>query len=362
MEESQKFYDISHILGKQAHYNIIIGERSNGKTFAVLKYALKRFCLLGEQLAIVRRWNEDFTGKRGQTMFDAIIKEGLVEKYTDNKWNSIYYYSSRWFLCRYDEKGKREIDSIPFAFGFSLSASEHDKSTSYPSIKNILFDEFLSRNGYLKDEFVLFMNVVSTIARQRKDIKIFMLGNTVNKYCPYFREMGLTNIYNQKQGEIDLYKYGESPLRVAVEYCKPNKKGKSSDILFAFKNPRLQMITGGSWEIDIYPHCPIKYRPCDIMLNFFIVWENSILHCEMVYAENSAFIFVHPKTTPIKDENTDIVFTTDFNRRRNYYRKITSPCDRVTNAIATLFKQDKVFYSDNETGEIVRNYLEWCGR
>ena len=39
---------------------------------------------------------------------------------------------------------------------------------------------------------LFFMNVLSTIIRDRENIKIFMLGNTVNKYCPYFDEMGLT--------------------------------------------------------------------------------------------------------------------------------------------------------------------------
>lgn len=356
-----KYYDLSHILLKNAHYNLIIGERSNGKTFAVLKYGLKRFCALGEQMAIVRRFSEDFTGKRGQTMFAAIEKEGLIAKYTKGEWNGIYYYSSRWYLCRYVDGKREEVNQTPLAYGFSLSSGEHDKSTSYPGIKTILFDEFLSRTGYLKDEFVLFMNVISTIARQRKDIKIFLCGNTVNKYCPYFKEMGLQNISRQKQGTIDVYKYGNTSLRVAVEYCKPNEKGKPSDILFAFNNPKLQMVTTGSWEVDIYPHCPERYRPCDIIAEFFVIWEENILHCEIVYTETqNYFIFIHPKTTPIKNPDTDIIFTTEYSHKPNQYRRITKPSNKFTQKIAELFKQDRVFYSDNETGEIMRNYLMWC--
>lgn len=358
-----KYYDIAHILAKNAHYNIIIGERSNGKTFSVLKYALKRFCAMGEQIAIVRRFSEDFTGKRGQTVWAAIEAVGLVKKYTGGEWTGIYYYSSRWYLCRYDEAGKREVNTVPLAYGFSLSSAEHDKSTSYPGVKTILFDEFLSRTGYLRDEFVLFMNTVSTVARHRKDIKIFMCGNTVNKYCPYFKEMGLTNVQRQKQGTIDVYRYGDSPLRVAVEYCKPNAQGKPSDIYFAFNNPKLQMVTSGSWEVDIYPHCPERYRPCDKIAEFFVVWEENILHCEIVCTENrNVFIFVHPKTTPIQNKDTDIIFSTEYSHKPNHYRRITKPTNKFTQKVAELFKQDKVFYSDNETGEIMRNYLMWCSR
>ena len=71
-----KYYSLKNILSKNAQYNIIFGERSNGKTYAVLKYALERFVKTGEQLALIRRWQDDFTGKRGQTMFESLISNG----------------------------------------------------------------------------------------------------------------------------------------------------------------------------------------------------------------------------------------------------------------------------------------------
>ena len=126
-------------------------------------------------------------------MFDAIVSNGEVLKLSKGEWTGVYYYGSRWFLCRFED-GKRICDETPFAYGFALTSMEHDKSTAYPNITTICFDEFISRNAYLPDEFVLFMNVISTIVRQRKDTKIFMLGNTVNKYCPYFDEMGIKHL------------------------------------------------------------------------------------------------------------------------------------------------------------------------
>ena len=58
-----------------------------------------------------------------------------------------------------------------------------------------------------------------------------MLGNTVNRYCPYFKEMGLAHIKEMKPGDIDLYRYGDSELTVAVEYTTPKKN--SPDEYFA---------------------------------------------------------------------------------------------------------------------------------
>lgn len=357
----QKFYSLKNILSRNARYNMIFGERSNGKTYSVLKYALDRFWENHEQLAVIRRWKDDFTGKRGATMFDALVDNNEIKKITKGEWTGVYYYGSRWFLCRYEDD-KRIIDAEPFAFGFAITSMEHDKSTSYPKVCTILFDEFLTRKMYLPDEFVLFMNVISTIVRHRTNVKIFMLGNTVNKYCPYFKEMGLTHVKDMKPGDIELYKYGNSDLTVAVEYTMPNSKGKKSDPYFAFDNPKLSMITGGAWEIDIYPHCPIKYKPKDIVFTYFIDFDNELLQCEIVSCENRIFTFIHRKTTPLKDEDNDLIYSQEFDSRPNWKRKITKPTSPLERKIASLFVKDKIFYSDNEVGEIVRNYLQWCGK
>lgn len=360
-----KYYNLSAILSKNAVYNVIFGERSNGKSYAVLEYALKRFWADRSELAIIRRWSDDFIGKRGQMMFASLEHNGkgenVVSRITGGDWTNIYYYASKWYLCRFDEDGKREIMEQPFAYGFSITAQEHDKSTSYPRIKTILFDEFLTRSMYVTDEFVLFMNTLSTIIRSNKtDVKIFMLGNTVNKYCPYFSEMGLKHVKEMKQGTIDIYTYGDSKLTVAVEYVKPNANGKETDFYFAFDNPKLQMITGGAWEIDIYPHLPKKYEHKHVVFNYFIKFDEEILHAEIVNVDKCLFTFIHRKTTPIKDDRKDLVFSTERSPLPNWAQNFYKPTNKLHEQVLKVWKSDKVFYADNETGEVMRNYLQYC--
>ena len=354
-----KYYTLNRIKEKNAQYNIIFGERSNGKTYAVDIEGIQNFINTGEQMAIIRRYGEDFTGKRGSTMFDSIVNNEEITKRTGGEWTGVYYYSSRWYLCRY-ENNKRITHETPFAYGFALSAMEHDKSTAYPNITTILFDEFLSRTGYLPDEFVIFMNVLSTIIRDRTNVKIYMLGNTVNKYCPYFAEMGLKHIKEMESGDIDVYKYGDSELLVAVEYTPTNKRGKASDFYFAFDNPKLSMITGGAWELEIYPHCPVKYKPKDILFTYFIKFDDNLLQCEIVYHDKLYFTFIHPKTTELKQPEKDLIYSPEFSPLPNMRRKITKPQTPMEKKIAQFFIDDKVFYSDNDTGEVIRNYLMFC--
>lgn len=362
MAFQNKYYSLKNILSYHARYNIIIGERSNGKTYSVLERFIERYARTGAQCAIIRRWDEDFKSKRGASMFSALASDNKIAKLTNGEWTDTYYYAGKWYMCRYDEDGKRITDDNVFCYAFSISSGEHDKSTSYPAVKSILFDEFITRTAYLPDEFVLFMNLLSTIIRERNDVEIFMLGNTVNKYCPYFKEMGLKHIREMQQGTIDLYKYGESGLTVAVEYCKPSRRGKKSDVYFAFDNPKLSMITGGTWEIDIYPHCPVKYRPKNVLFTYFIQFAGDTLQCEIVQTEKLLFTFIHRKTTPIKDWEHDLVFTPDYSPSPNIRRNITKPRDKIGDRIAEFYRQDRVFYADNDIGEIVRNYLIWCGK
>lgn len=361
-----KYYSLTNIMKENATYNLIIGERSNGKTYSVEDYALKDFCKSGytNQFAIIRRWGDDFKGKRGQQMFDALVTNRLVEKYTNGEWNSIKYRASQWFLSKYDPVLDKDVTmGKPFAFGFSLNAVEHDKSTSYPNVKNVLFDEFLTRTVYLNDEFILFMNTLSTIIRERDDVKIFMCGNTVNKYSPYFVEMGIKNIDTMAQGEIRVYKYGESNLTVAVEYCSPTKGGKKSNKYFAFDNAKLNMITGGAWEINLYPHLPLKYKNYNIKAIFFISFNNNLLQCEVIRVKNEGlthtFVYIHRKTTELKLRKKDRVYADEYNSSPLYRRYITHPIDELDRFYLSFFKSDKVFYQDNEVGEIIRNYLNW---
>ena len=353
------YYSLKNILQYQATYNVIFGERSNGKTYAVLKHGVEQWLQGKGQIGIIRRWQEDIRGMRASNIFSGLIANNEIYKLSKGEYSGVYYYSGKFYMCNYDEKNNPLYnDSDLLGYTFALSDTEHNKSITYPDITTVLFDEFITRGVYFQDEFVLFMNTISTIVRQRTNVKIFMLGNTVNKYCPYFDEMGLKHISKMEQGTIDLYKYGDSRLTVAVEYCSNTAKTKKNNYYFAFDNPKLNMITTGAWELDIYPHLPVKYTPKDIQLIYFIIFDGNIFQCEIVQVGDMAFTYIHEKTTPIKNPDTDIIYTLEPNPKMNYNRSIFKPTSKVGNVIKSFFLTDKVFYQDNDVGDTVNNYLK----
>lgn len=355
-----KYYSLKKILAENADYNLIIGERSNGKTYATLEYALTDYVKNKKECAYIRRWKEDIQGKRGENVFSALVENGVVSKLTKGEYETIIYSRSSWHLAKYDEETKRmKADKNAFCYAFALSDMEHDKSVSFPNVSNIIFDEFLTRRYYLPDEFVIFMNVLSTIIRDRDNIKIFMLGNTVNKYCPYFEEMGLKNIEQMEQGNIDIYDFGNS-LKIAVEYCNETNKAKKSNKYFAFNNPRLNMITKGSWELAIYPHLPqgYKIKSESIIFSFVIEFSNKKVGCDVVNQKDDLFIFVRPKTTEIK--SGDLVYSLDYSPDTMIRKSFLNPIDKIDNRIKSFFTCNRVFYQSNELGELVHNYLLTC--
>lgn len=367
-----KYYSLAPILQKKARYNMIIGLRSNGKTYAALRHGLIEYFNSGSEMAYIRRYREDFRGKRGEQLFAALIANNEIYTISKGEWTGVKYMSSRWYFTKKNAKGEEVRSTKPFCFAFSLSEMEHDKSVSYPNIRTIIFDEFITRQYYLNDEFVIFCNVLSTIIRLRDDATIFMLANTVNKYCPYFKEMGLKHITSMEPGTIDTYKT-VAGLRIAVEYCATleTKKSRPSDIYFSFDNPKLEMITGGVWELDIYPHLPCRYTPADIIFQYFIEFDSQLLQCEVVnfkpstiYDEKTnsqvCFTYIHAKTTDLKYPDTDIVFTTRYDPRPNWFRNILRPVGEVDKKILSFFRTYQVYYQDNEIGEIVNNYIKYC--
>lgn len=358
-----KYYSLTNLLDKDALFNVIFGERANGKTFACLEYAVRKYVTTGGRLAYLRRFSDDLAGNLAASVFDDLISAGIIKKVTRGEYNGVYYYGRKWYLAYYDDDGNRtKTDPTEFARGFALNTAQRYKGHPFPDCTTILFDEFISdSNCYLIDEFRSFMSIISTIVRQGDKAKIFLCGNTVDKFCPYFSEMGLTHIRQQKQGTIDVYTMGDvNPIHIAVEYAEKSE-GKASDSYFdAFDNPHLKMITGGEWEMSLFPHLPEPYRLNQILFNFFIKWEEYIIHCEIVQGKDNIFIFCHRKTTEIRHPESDIIYSREYHTAPNYRRKLFKPVDNIDRKIINIINSEHIFFQDNEIGNIFQKYCEWA--
>lgn len=348
-----EYYSLKKINKLNALYNLIIGQRSNGKTYAVCEQEIKGYFKEGFRLAYIRRYDEEIMPKNIQNLFKP--HSALIEKLSNGQFNSTVYKNREFYLYNTNTEEKSEQS---FCKCFSLNAWERTKGADNGYFKYILFDEFMTRSFYLNNEFVTFTNLLSSIIRDRDNTIIYMIANTVNQYCPYFAEMGLGKISDIKQGDLKLFTYGDSELTLALEYS--DSKGQTGKVskYFAFDNPQLKMITTGQWEIKNYPHAPFKIKKEDIVYRAYIFFDNDIIACNIVHYNNSVFLFFNIQT---KTENLNlknrIVYSFETDTNPLHVQSLVEQPTDVHKLINNLITFNRVFYADNSVGEIVRNWI-----
>ena len=252
-----KWYSLDNILKKQGQYYVILGERSNGKSYAMNKYMIDRFFQYGEEFAYVKRYEEDIKRKYMNEVFTP-LQDYIRETYE----HEIKFYQGKFLVYPMDTEGKlSQCRTIGTAF--SLANVNRTKGTSYPNITTILFEEFMSIDcSYLPDELNLFLNLVSTIVRYRTNVKVFMLANTISKFSPYLSALGL-KAHRLNKGEIVSKTYGDKKgfkTKFIIERTEnvnvfDNEDNKNKVVYNVFGNSRVgSMITSGEFETHAYPH------------------------------------------------------------------------------------------------------------
>ena len=233
-----QYYTIDRIKKEKADYNIIIGERGNGKTYSVQKEMIERFLEDGEQCFILRRWMEDVKPSNAQNFWDGKLTAKLHEM-SGGRFRNIILKSNRYIAVDYDDKDRPIVnEENTVGYVWDLNEAERLKGQSFPFVTNIVFEEFisLSQMGYLPDEVTYFLNVLSTIIRDRTNVRIWMLGNTVNPYNPYFKHFGIKGLELQ-QGTIWTKYDSVTGCKLAVEFCEQRRNGSlkgTSAKYFAF--------------------------------------------------------------------------------------------------------------------------------
>lgn len=347
-----KYYSLDKIHKQNALYNMIIGQRSNGKTYAWKQQSLERYCSKGERCAYIRRFDNDIAPKNLSKLFDVHD----IEKISKGKWNAVKYEKHQFFLCIMVDGAIVSTDEQSFCDVYALNTWESTKGADRGEVGTICFDEFMTRKAYLAHEFVIFTNILSSIIRDRDGVTIYMLANTVNKYCPYFKEMGLTHVPEMQPGDIELYNFGESELTVAVEMCAESSNTKKVKKYFAFDNPQLEMITTGKWEIALYPHCTETFTKYDILHKFYILFDGKTICGDIIKTTDYLFILYHRHTGNHIPDKNDIIYMEQNDGYIMHCKFLRDTPTEAHQLIRNLMSNEREFYSDNEVGEIIRNW------
>lgn len=361
-KSQNEYYSYANIDKLKATYNIIIGQRANGKTYGMLKKILDAYIDKGLPSAYVRRLDEQIKTTVIAHLFNELSP--YIAKKTNGNYNGVTYWMHAFYLVKNDiladgSVKRQNKDSKPFCRAYALNTMENSKGADAGKIRYICFDEFMTRKFYLANEFVVFQNLLSSLIRNREGVQIYMLANTVNKYCPYFKDMGLKSVDTMEQGTINLYTVGKTDTTIAVEYCDTVKVSEKVAKYYAFDNPQLDMITSGAWEIALYRHSPPELHKYDIIISFFVVFDDKLIQGDIYNYKDYPIIFWHPKTTPLKNPDQDIIYYPEiYDGNPLHMVTLSGGVTKAQKLIEMLIKSNRTFYSDNTCGELVNNWLK----
>lgn len=171
-----QWIDINDLKSKNAFINMLQGIRGRGKTFGVKEMCVGDFLKNGDQFIYIRRYESELKtiDRFWDDMYDSKKIDEEDCKRLKVKGRTFYY------------------DNEIIGYNLALSKANNYKSTAFPDVTNIIFDEFViedSVHHYIKNEVELFLSFLDTIIRTRDNVRVWMLSNNatiVNPYTVYF--------------------------------------------------------------------------------------------------------------------------------------------------------------------------------
>lgn len=352
------YWSPNDILDLNCQYNFILGGRGTGKSYAILKLAIENYFKTGEQFAYVRRLKESIGPSKVRCLLAPHYD--LIEQLSGGEWNSVYVYRQTFYLELIDKETGKRIAKNPKPLGIlsALSTQNTDKGQDLGYMRYILFDEILDVK-YLPDEWTKFQNVISSLVRNREGTKIFMIGNPLSRFCPYFDNLGI-NINEAKQGTITVISYKGTNMKCAFEYLADRTNFKESEIgrkiqqeYFAFDNCKVKSITEGVWELDEVAHLDSHvYGLSEKKHIIGIKFSGKEFVVEILKYEHVYYLFFRP-TNEIKPKT--YYFSTE--KELNQYCMLTSG-NPIGQVFKKIFNTGQVYYSDNTTGNYIHGWLK----
>lgn len=189
--DTSMYYDGHKLLTMNALFNFVISNRGAGKTYFYKKWGIKDFLKTGSQFIYLRRYKEELRPINKQNFIADLQNNGEFKKHEFSyKGDNIF------------------IDDKICGYFMTLSTAKLYKSTAYPLVNKIIFDEFIiekSNYHYIPNEVSNLLELYSTVARTRDNVRLFFLSNAISVNNPYFLYWNL----NTGMGRYSKYKEGE---------------------------------------------------------------------------------------------------------------------------------------------------------
>lgn len=263
------------------------------------------------------------------------------------------------YFSIYNEENGKIIRGDKIGYCVSLSTEQHLSSASFLDCDMIIFEEFMERGNYIKNEPDRLMIFYSTVDRKRGTTKVFMVGNSITRVCPYISAWDLESIFrNLKQGEIatKIIHNESNDVKIAIEYCK-SSGGNTMAIGNASK-----MIDSGSWQTYPQPHLPNSYNDYKKLYTIGFQYKGFKFIAQYLKYDSDRCWFIFPYYDDFKDNI--IVFSDEIKISKMWQRDIYNISIKNDNLqrILSTFRENNIFYSDDLCGTDFKQVIDFSIR
>ena len=379
------YYNLDTVDHIGASINILYGERSNGKSYQLkhkkginpyLKNStsyrrnyydkdkiIEDNIKAGTRFILLRRNKEEVSSEKVEQYLNDIDIMSL----TNDEYNCFSVYKKAIYLSKYDNETGKTKRYEKIGYVMALSTEQNYAGASYLDVHDIIFEEFMTRTVYLSNEPDKLMNLYSTIDRKRGTTRLWLVGNSISRVCPYLEDWGLMEIIrNLKQGDIktkwiSTNSYDDEGREVevllAIEYCRST--GSSS---FAI-GKHADMLNKGDWQSDPQPHLIDSYNDYKVLFRIGFQYQSFKFLAEyLMDKDNNLLWFIYPYNREFKK---NLIVFSDIIKESNYWQKdIYNPTFRNENIrnILSTFKESKIFYATDLVGTDFKQAIDFVIR
>lgn len=305
-----RYYDFNGIYrrGEQLDCRnlVIVGGKGNGKTYGALKKGIEIFLgAEGEEkrgyiIRYARRIKESIVSSNLKNLFRPHL--ALIERLTDGEYNSVVQRGRRFYMAYYDGDKKIKQMQREFCVVNALSTWETDSGADEGEAGICIYDECISRERELVDEFSSIMRWHNNCMRNRSNYycPLVLLGNTVTRDCTILDQFGidLWSLGDEAQGKIMQIKNRRGELNCIFEWCgRVEVQTEAKEYYDRFCNEKTRMITDGVFSLGEYKilHPDIVARTSSPGMEFFGITPNFKIKISIqIKKDGNAFGYVVP--------------------------------------------------------------------
>lgn len=332
-----RFYSYNDI-----HFFVLMGGRGMGKTTSFLIKCLKKSIFNNEKFVLVRRYKNET--QKAKKVFDKIspnikpqgIGEGGYEFIREEK----------------TEDNKTIKKSLGYLLTLSMQAT-FKSGVNFDDVTTIIFDEaILKPRGayrYLHGEVEEFLELISTIVRLRKNYKVFILGNNLDYFNPYYEYFKVPRVKKQ---------YIDRDRKLYIEEMENKEKFKQKQ-----EDTPLHALIKGTAYGDYHDNNKvlsnyngiIGVKSINATLYVRYIINDRTLN---IYLQEGYKLFVELRNKIIKDNKSVVIYE---NSKPNYGQVKEYRNTELSKFIYNRFSHGKILYENETACELFNITIEEVG-